>query len=111
MNIYTSIKKINESTYEYRGINLLDNSTLFKNTLQEQIGIVEFISCVHALMYIKKQNINADVYIDNEYIQKCVQTKKYKHNAKSEHGRELLRRCKMFLIDTKKTIIIYIRTT
>lgn len=108
MIICVETKLINENNYQYVGRDENGNQ-LFKNTIEnEHHGIVEFISCVHALMYIKKQKINADVFIDNAYIKQCVESKTYPHKAKTDAGSKLLKRCLMFLLDERKTIIIYI---
>lgn len=107
MNIYVHTRKINEHSIQYFALN--DNKKeLFKNTFNEQSGIVEFIGCVHALMYLKKNNLYGDVYVWNEYIQKSIEQKKFKHNAKSEKGIESLRKAIMYLQDVRQTIIIYL---
>lgn len=110
MNIYVHTRRVNYKI-EYFALDE-HNTELFKNSFDgfenESIGIIEFIACVHALMYEKKNSLNCDIYVYNEYIKKSVEEKKYKHQAKTEKGKELLRRAKMFLTDYKKTIIIYL---
>lgn len=108
MNIYVHIRKKNEHEIQYFALDD-GNNELFVNTfLNEQSGIVEFLGCVHALMYLKKNNLYGDIYVYNEYIKKCVEEKRYIHNAKSEKGIKSLYRAKMWLSDFRQTIIIYI---
>lgn len=107
MDIFVHTREIKSGTIQYFGLDE-NKKELFKNTFNEHSGIVEFIGCVHALMYLKKTDSFGDVYIHNEYIQNCIQEKKYKHNAKTEKGREALQRAMMWLYDQKKTIIVYI---
>lgn len=110
MNIFVETFERENNTTIYQGSN--ENAeVLFVNTFQnEHRGIVEFIGCVHALMYMKKNNLYGDIFIDNEYIKKCVEQKKYKHHAKSEKGNEKSRQCQRWLLDQRKTIIINIKS-
>lgn len=108
MNIYVHTRKIHEHAIQYFALDD-NNNELFKNTFQnESSGIVEFIGCVHGLMYLKKNDLYGDVHVWNEYIKKSVEEKKYNHIAKSEKGNISLNKAKMFLFDYRKTIIIYL---
>lgn len=108
MNIYVHTRKINEYTTQYFALDELNNE-LFKNTfVNEYSDVIDFIACVHALMYLKKHDLYGDVYVYDKYIKQCVENKKYKKNAKSQKGVEALYKAKMWLSDRRNTIIIYL---
>lgn len=108
MNIYVHTRKKNEHEIQYFALDDGKNE-LFRNTfLEEHSEVVEFIGCVHALMYLKKNNLYGDVYTYNEWVKYCVEQKKYKKNAKSEKGINALRKAQLFLMDYRNTIIIYL---
>lgn len=107
--IKISVTKLDDNHYQYKGIDIESNDILFKNTLQDVTeGIAEYIGAVHGLMYTKKQDINADVYVNNPYIKECIENKNYKHKAKGEKAQEALRKCNMYLLDQRMGVTVYL---
>lgn len=100
---------INETTNEYRAFNNETNEQLFKNTIHEcHIAMSEYIACVHALMYLKKNNISGSVLTKSEYIKKSIETKTYKHQSKNKQTNMLLGRCRYWLHEQKHEMKIEI---
>lgn len=98
----------NNFTYEYRGVDMNDNEKqLFKNTLTQCTrGATTFIGAIHALMYIKQNQLYGDVYIDNEYIKKSIEEKTYNHTPIGDKALLNFRKSKMWLLEQKSNINI-----
>lgn len=109
MKIKIVVSELKNFSYQYKGVDIETEKELFKCSFEDTTeGITEFTGAVHGLMYIKKNNLNGDVYVKNNYIKECVEKKQYKHFAKGDKASEFLRKCKMWLLDQRQTIIIYI---
>lgn len=107
MTIEIRVTNFVDTIFQYRGYDENEN-VLFQNTFNDTSeGVCEFIGCVHALMYIKKHDIRADIYTKNKFIANAIETKTYNYKTRCEKSQNALRRAKLFLCDIKKTIIIY----
>lgn len=109
MKIKIITNKINDTSYEYRGVDNETNTQLFKKTIHDaHIGIVEFIATIHALMYLKKNKIDGVVLISNEYIKQSIETKSYKHQTKNNDTNMIIGQCRYWLIEQKHELKIEI---
>lgn len=101
-----------DEIYTYQGINIDTGDVLFKNSFNGATeGMVEFVGAVHGLMYLKKENLSGDIYIERKFIKECIENKKYKYESKepgSEKINEAIRRSLKWLVFEKEITNIYL---
>jgi ribonuclease HI len=78
----------------YRGLDLETGRLLFEaNIGMGTNNIAEFLACVHAIYYVKSNNIKLDIYSDSLTAIAWVKHKKVKTTFKGEILKRLLKAC------------------
>lgn len=106
LKVKITIEEVNSKKFIYRGIS--EDKEVFANTINAEKGICEFIGAMHGFMFIKKSQLYGDVFVENKYIKESIENKSYKHETQNEREKDLLRRAKLFLLDMKSNINIYL---
>lgn len=83
----------------YRGLDLESGKLLFEaNIGMATNNIAEFLACVHAIHYVKKNNLNMDIYTDSLTAIAWVRKKKVKTSFEGEILERVIKACDYLFI-------------